>query len=129
MPGLHRQRSLNLQSILDYHQDLYAANKLKGLLPEVYHTPSKEEVGKLWDEWVTLANQSEIEGTRKFAVNQDRNYREGITNSGLYHIRTNVLKGINNKIKVLKRVAYGFRELDFFFLRMKSIFKGKAVLL
>ena len=43
------------------------------------------------------------------------------------HIRTSVLEGINNKIKVLKRIAYGFRDNKYFFLRIKSAFKGKVI--
>ncbi|MBQ3678143.1 MAG: transposase [Succinivibrio sp.] len=52
-------------------------------------------------------------------------YRDGITNAGIYHIRTSILEGIKNKIKVLKRVAYGYRDLDYFFLRIRSAFRGK----
>ena len=53
-------------------------------------------------------------------------YREGITNSGIYWIRTSVFEGINNKIKVLKRLAYGFRDLEYFFLRIRDAFRGNA---
>ena len=49
-----------------------------------------------------------------------------ITNSEIYPIRTSVLEGINNKIKVLKRIAYGFRDNKYFFLRIKSAFKGEV---
>lgn len=49
-----------------------------------------------------------------------------ITNSGIYSIRTSVLKEIHNKEKVLKRIAYGFRDMEYFFLRIKSAFRGKV---
>lgn len=48
-----------------------------------------------------------------------------ITNAGIYHIGTSVLEGINNKIKVIKRVAFGFRDFDYFFLRIMDAFRGK----
>lgn len=35
------------------------------------------------------------------------------------------LEGINNKIKVIKRVAFGFRDFDYFFLRIMDAFRGK----
>ncbi|MBR1611968.1 MAG: transposase [Succinivibrio sp.] len=41
-----------------------------------------------------------------------------------YNIRTSVLEGINNKIKDLKRLAYGFRDLDYFFVRIRNAFRG-----
>ena len=54
-----------------------------------------------------------------------KNYKDGITNAGIYHIGTSVLEGINNKIKVIKRVAFGFRDFDYFFLRITDAFRGK----
>ena len=61
---------------------------------------SKEESESLWYEWVRLALQSKVQEITKFAKVQNRRYRDGITNSGIYRIRTSVLEGINNKIKV-----------------------------
>ena len=49
------------------------------------------------------------------------------TEEPLYKIRTSILEGINNKIKVLKRVAYGYRDLDYFFLRIMNAFKGNSL--
>jgi hypothetical protein len=34
------------------------------------------------------------------------------------------LEGTNNKIKVLKRVAYGFRDEAYFFLKIRAAFPG-----
>ena len=76
----------------------------------------------MWDEWVNIAMNSKVDEIIKFARNYNKNYRDGITNSGIYNIRTSVLEGINNKIKVLKRLAYGYRDLDYFFLRITRIF-------
>jgi len=121
---LSEDRKVKLDNILEYYHDLYSANELKELLPEVFNAESKEEAEKLWDEWVDLALKSKVEEIMKFAASQNKNYRDGITNAGIYHIRTSVLEGINNKIKVLKRVAYGFRDLNYFFLRIRSAFKG-----
>jgi transposase len=39
-----------------------------------------------------------------------------------YPLHTSVLEGINNKIKVLKRMAYGFRDDDYFFLKIRAAF-------
>ncbi len=117
---LSEDRKSKLDNILDYYHDLYSANELKELLPEVFQAHSKEDAEKLWQEWVDLALSSKVEEIIKFASSQDKNYRDGITNSGIYHIRTSILEGINNKIKVLKRVAYGYRDLDYFLSKDKE---------
>jgi hypothetical protein len=38
------------------------------------------------------------------------------------------LEGMNNKIKTMKRQAYGFRDLEFFKLRILAIHEAKKVL-
>ncbi|HEY2943750.1 MAG TPA: transposase, partial [Vicinamibacteria bacterium] len=35
---------------------------------------------------------------------------------------TGLLEGINNKIKVIKRMAYGFRDDAYFFLKIRAAF-------
>ena len=39
-------------------------------------------------------------------------------------LHTSLLEGINNKIKVIKRMAYGFRDDDYFFLKIRTAFPG-----
>jgi len=36
-----------------------------------------------------------------------------------------VLERINNKIKVIKPIAYGFRDDAYFFLKIRAAFPGK----
>lgn len=47
---------------------------------------------------------------------------------GLAHCRyplgTNIIEGINNKIEVIKRMAYGFRDDAYFFLKIRATFPG-----
>ncbi|KPQ22706.1 MAG: hypothetical protein HLUCCA13_16560, partial [Halomonas sp. HL-48] len=51
---------------------------------------------------------------------------EGIIASATYHMSTSVLEGMNNKIKVIKRMAYGYRDNAYFFLKIKAAFPGKV---
>ncbi len=123
--NLSDEEKTRLNDILTYYKDLYYANELKELLPAIFRAVSKEEAEILWDEWKALALESEVEEIVRFAKNQDKYYRDGITNAGIYHIGTSVLEGINNKIKVLKRVSFGYRDLEYFFLRIRGAFRGK----
>lgn len=41
-----------------------------------------------------------------------------------WHLNTSSLEGINNKIKVLKRIAYGYRDEVYFFLKIRAVFPG-----
>ena len=48
-------------------------------------------------------------------------HREGILNYYEYPISTGPLEGTNNKIKTMKRQAYGFRDHAFFKLKILGI--------
>ncbi len=39
---------------------------------------------------------------------------------------TNLVEGINNKIKVIKRMAYGFHDDAYFFLKIRAALPGRV---
>ncbi len=54
-----------------------------------------------------------------------RPYLHGITASASYPLNTCTLEVIDNKIKLIKRMGYGYRDTDYFFLKIKVAFPGK----
>lgn len=54
-----------------------------------------------------------------------RKYLRGILASAIFPMNSGVLEGVNNKIKVIKRTAYGFRGSVYFFLKIEAAFPGK----
>jgi transposase len=50
-----------------------------------------------------------------------RNHKDGILAWYDGHLSTAKVEGINNKIKVMKRNAYGFRDDYYFTLRLYSL--------
>ena len=61
----------------------------------------------------------------RFAKTLER-YEYGILNHCRHSIHTSRLEGVNNKIKVIKRIAYGFHDLDYFALKVKQAFPGRV---
>lgn len=53
-------------------------------------------------------------------------YSRGILASARFHMHTSLLEGVNNRIKVIKRMTYGCRDSDYFFLKIKAAFPGKT---
>jgi len=49
-------------------------------------------------------------------------YFFGIVSHCKYAIHTSKLEGVNNKIKLIKRMAYGFHDQRYFFLKVKQDF-------
>ena len=123
--SLNRSCSNDLTTLAPMIRDSAPTYQNMQLIPEIFQSTSKEEADKLWSAWYKLASESNVKEITKFAETQNENYKDGITNAGIYHIGTSVLEGINNKIKVIKRVAFGFRDFDYFFLRIMDAFRGK----
>ncbi len=48
----------------------------------------------------------------------------GILTHCRWPLGTNLVEAINNKIKVIKRMAYGFRDDAWFFLNIRAAFPG-----
>ena len=51
-------------------------------------------------------------------------YWRGILSRVRWPMHTGKLEGINNRIKLIKRMAYGYRDTEFFFLKIKAAFPG-----
>jgi transposase len=80
----------------------------------------KEEAENVLDLWLEQAYQTNIPRLTKFA-NTIKAHRWGILNWYDYHISTAKLEGINNKIKTMKRQAYGYRDQKFFELKILAL--------
>ena len=78
---------------------------------------------QFWHEWYARAIRSRIEPLNRFA-RQLAGKLEGVLSHCTYPLHTSLLEGINNKIKVIKRMAYGFRDDKYFFLKIRSAFPG-----
>jgi peptidyl-prolyl cis-trans isomerase D len=51
-------------------------------------------------------------------------YWHGIIARCRHPLNTSVVEGINNTIKVIKRRAYGYRDEEYFFLKIRAAFPG-----
>lgn len=123
--NLNEEQALKLEELLQVNQPLMTVYVLKDQLKELWYAPSEDEAKQRWQEWVNLAMSSGLTPVQQFA-GRLKSYVEGIIASATYQMSTSVLEGMNNKIKVIKRMAYGYRDNAYFFLKIKAAFPGKA---
>jgi len=71
-----------------------------------------------------MARASRIESLAAFAKMLDSR-RDGILAHCKYKINNGRIEGTNNKIKVVKRKAYGFHDDEYFILKIKQACCGK----
>ena len=51
-------------------------------------------------------------------------YWHGIVSRVRWPMHTGQLEGINNKIKLIKHQTFGYRDADYFFLKINAAFPG-----
>lgn len=76
-------------------------------------------------EWIAAAQESGIKRLARFAKTLHDHW-EGLLAYFDHPITTEPLEGVNNSIKVLKRKAYGYRDVGFFKLRILFIHECKS---
>ena len=123
--NLKDDQALKLEELLQANQPLMTVYVLKDQLKELWYAPSEDEAKQRWQDWLNLAMSSGLAPVQQFA-RRLKGYVEGIIASAVYRMNTSVLEGMNNKIKVIKRMAYGYRDNDYFFLKIKAAFPGKV---
>ncbi|WP_129128545.1 ISL3 family transposase [Geomonas oryzae] len=114
---------LRLQELLDANKPLFTVYVLKDELKQLWRFKCREEAELFWEHWFSKAISSKIPQLVLFAQRL-QGYIQGILNHCLWPLHTGILEGINNKIKVIKRVAYGYRDHDYFFLKIRAAFPG-----
>jgi transposase len=116
-----------LEEALRMNEPLYTSYYLKEDLREVWNQFSKKEAEKVLDEWIRKASSSGISILTAMAKTLSA-YRSGILAYYDFPISTGPLEGTNNKIKTMKRQAYGFRDMEFFKLKIMALHETKYAL-
>ena len=80
----------------------------------------KREGKKGWIEWFKGAKASGIPALVRFAERKKKRL-DGLIAHASHPISTGKLEGFNNRIKVAKRIAYGYRDEDYFFSLIQFI--------
>jgi transposase len=116
-----------LQEALKLNEPLYTAYYLREDLKQVWFQKTKKDAQKLLEEWVLKARLSGIPMLKTIAKTLSA-YRSGILAYYDFPISTGPLEGTNNKIKTMKRQAYGFRDMEFFKLKIMALHEAKYAL-
>ena len=119
-----RQR---LEEALRLNQPLATAYYLKEDLRQFWEQVDKAAARRFLRDWIARAEASGITVLKKFArILRLREF--GLLAWYDHPISTGPLEGTNNKIKTLQRRAYGFRDQQYFTLRIYALHDTKYAL-
>jgi len=112
-----RDEPKRLQEALKLNEPLATAYYMKDDLRRVWEQSDKPAARRVLDDWIRRAETSGIRMLIKFAHTL-AGYRNQILAYYDYRISTGPLEGTNTKIRVLQHRAYGFRDTEFFKLKI-----------
>lgn len=115
------------KEILSINGELEIGYQLKELFLDIINHATYEDAKQQLLNWISLCREQKIEEFIE-ASNTIENWLEYIVNSFVDERFTNgYTEGLNNKIKVVKRVAFGYKNFDFFRMRLLYILNGKII--
>jgi transposase len=116
-----------LAEALELNTPLTTAYYMKEELRQIWTQATKAAARRLLNSWIRRAEASGVGMLRRFAATLQE-HRDGILAYYDCRISTGPLEGLNNKIQTMKRQAYGFRDYEFFKLKILAIHMTKYAL-
>jgi transposase len=116
-----------LMALMDANEPLYMAYLMKEDLRMFWSLPNGRYGEVFLDQWIRNARSFGNSHFEKLANTLD-SHRSGLLSYFRHRISSGPIEGLNHKIKVLKRQAYGFRDMEFFKLRLYFLHKTPLML-
>jgi len=121
--NLKVEQEVQLKAILAMNERLNTIYWLKDLLKHIWEYQRPAWAEKVLEQWCSVARQDRHPSLIRFAKTLER-HKYGILNHCHHPIHTSRIEGVNNKIKLIKRIAYGFHDVEYFGLKIKQAFPG-----
>ena len=119
-----RQR---LERALRMNEPLAIAYYLKEDLRQIWMQENKFTARLILEDWLARARVSGVRMLAQFADTLEQ-HQAGILNYYDYPISTGPLEGTNTKIQLMKRQAYGYRDHEFFKLKILGVHETRYAL-
>ena len=122
-----RNETERLFEALAFNRPLATAYYMKENLRMFWKQKDAEAAKQHLDISLTRAEENGITVLKTMARTL-RSCRQGLLNWCLHPISTGPLEGFNNKVQTMKRQAYGYRNMDFFMLKIRTLHLKKCAL-
>jgi len=123
-----RDERQRLENALTLNKPLATTYYMKEELRDIWLQPDKKSAEIALEEWVKKAAVSGVNMLIKFSKTMAA-HRSGILAYFDFDgLSTGPLEGTNNKIKTLHKMAYGFRDVEFFKLKIMALHETKNAL-
>lgn len=117
----------SLEALLEVNKPLSIAHTMKEQLRLFWTKPNSQEGARALGWWIIEAMESEVKELVRVARTLIEHFK-GLLSYFRNRVTNAKTEGINNKIKTLKRQAYGYRDMEYFKLRLYHLHKQEASL-
>jgi transposase len=121
--NLLEEEPAKLKKLLSINRPLFSTYVLRDALKKLWDYVQPKAAAEWFQGWYRRAARSGIAPLKRFAKSIKERI-DGVLAHCRFPINSGVLEGVNNKVKVIKRIAYGFRDYDYFFLKIRTHFQG-----
>lgn len=125
--NLEENQLPKLEQALRLNEPLSQAWYLKEELSLLWEHTSYAEMNRFLTQWCEQANETGVGQLQKMAKTLQV-HRRGILNWWQHPINNGRMEGTNNKIKTLNRQAYGYRDEEFFILKLLGLHESRYTL-
>ena len=122
--NLEEEQLPKLERALKLNEPLSQAWYLKEELSLLWEQSSYAEMNHFLTQWCEQANATGVKQLQKMAKTLQV-HRRGILNWWQYRINNGRMEGTNNKIKTVNRQAYGYRDEEFFILKLLGLHESR----
>lgn len=115
--NLSDKQEEKLDELMSKNETLYKAYLLKEQISDIFDESDYENALKRLHNWIKNVQDSDIEPFQKL-IKTFKKYSYGVRNYFRYKVTNAGSEGFNTKINIVRRKAYGFRDLDYFILKI-----------
>jgi transposase len=108
---LTNRQQAKLADIATTNQPLYRAYLLKEQFRQIFATGGEERV-ELLDEWLAWASRSRLDPFVDLARRIRVHFRRDIVHTLIYRLSNGRIESVNTKIRLLTRIAFGFKSVE-----------------
>lgn len=124
-----QERAQRLNQALEINKPLATVYYMKEDLRQLwYWTGDKTAAEWHLRSWIDMARSSDIDMLKKFAATLEDHFDGILAYFDTHCLSTGPLEGTNNKIKTMQRKAYGYRDMEFFKLKILALHETKYAL-
>jgi len=115
--NLDKEQEKDLNELMEQNKNLYKAYLLKEQALNIFERKQRNVALRKLENWKKNVHESKMKEFTKLLKTLEH-YWYGIENYFTHHVTNGASEGYNNKINIIKRRAYGFKDLEYFKLKI-----------